>query len=96
MSSSKLTPNPGEKPIKNDNRTENWTPQDAAKGCVTKKIWAAIYAVELMEFQDPKMQSAWKAGVLYAYNWISNNKDDTWVSRRYVAHQALKVCAFSM
>ncbi|KAK2761958.1 hypothetical protein CKAH01_05188 [Colletotrichum kahawae] len=95
MSSPQLDPDPkGEKPTKNDNRTENWTPQDAADGCRTRQIWAAIYQKTLKEFQSPEIQNSWKASILSAYECIHANKDVTWVPRRYVAHQALKISAF--
>ncbi|KAI8217909.1 hypothetical protein K4K53_009001 [Colletotrichum sp. SAR 10_77] len=96
MSSSQPNPDSGEKPTKNDNRAENWTPKDAADGCVTRKIWVAIYTKTFEEFLSPEIQMMWKGGIRKAYEWIHANKDDTWVPRRYVAHEALKVCAFSL
>ncbi|KAI8288134.1 hypothetical protein K4K60_011591 [Colletotrichum sp. SAR11_57] len=96
MSSSQPNPDSGEKPTKNDNRAENWTPKDDADGCVTREIWVAIYTKTFEDFLGPEIQKMWKRGINEVYGWARNTEHLAWMPRRYVAHQVLKFCAFSL
>ncbi|KAF0323158.1 hypothetical protein GQ607_009497 [Colletotrichum asianum] len=96
MSSSQPNPDSGEKPTKIDNRAENWTPKDAADGCVTREIWVAIYTKTFEDFLGPEIQKMWKRGINEVYGWARNTEHLAWMPRRYVAHQVLKFCAFSL
>ncbi|CAI0644656.1 unnamed protein product [Colletotrichum noveboracense] len=96
MSSSQPNPDSGEKPTKNDNHAENWTPKDDADGCVTREIWVAIYTKTFEDFLGPEIQKMWKRGINEVYGWARNTEHLAWMPRRYVAHQVLKFCAFSL
>ncbi|KAF3806380.1 hypothetical protein GCG54_00006142 [Colletotrichum gloeosporioides] len=96
MSSSQPNPDSGEKPTKSDHRAENWTPKDAADGCVTREIWVAIYTKTFEEFSSPEIQKMWKRGINEVYGWARSTEHLAWMPRRYVVHQVLKFCAFSL